>query len=714
MMRLSALRTRLGGGQSPESSGEPTPNRPLGGQAVIDVRNVTKTYELGDIAVHALQGVSVRIDPGDYVAIMGASGSGKSTLMNILGCLDLPTDGQYFLDGVDVRGMTEDELSDVRNRKIGFVFQSFNLIPRTEAIVNVELPLIYGGLRSRLARRYRAELALGQVGLSDRLGHLPSELSGGQQQRVAVARALATNPALILADEPTGNLDTKSTAEVLAMFGQLNAEGRTIVLITHEPDVAEHAKRVIRLIDGEIIEDRRQAPLEGPPPGYEAYAATEEGGAAVGTAIASSKRTGLIRRRVEALGSNFENVRIAIQGILANRMRSILTMLGILIGVAAVILVVAVGNGSSKAIQARLSGLGTNSLTVMSGGGGFGPAGKRAGTQSTTVNLTQKDVTALSNKTANPDIAAVSPVLSDSSVTASYNGSTYSPSSFIGVNAVYEQIKNAPVTSGRFLTQSDLDNHSKVVVLGTTAVKDLFGSAAANPIGAVVNFGGTSLQIIGVLKSKGSNGFQDQDDVAIIPATTMQDHYTGAANGYSQLVVEATSANTATAAESEVTSTLAADHALTSTEVSNDFNVLSQNQLLSATSSTSHTFTVLLAAVAAISLLVGGIGVMNIMLVTVTERTREIGIRKAIGARKADILGQFLVEAVLLSVLGGVLGVIGGFVGSHFKVVGIKPAIQLYSVGLAFAVALLTGLFFGIYPANRAASLRPIDALRYE
>jgi putative ABC transport system ATP-binding protein len=204
-----------------------------GAPAVIDVRNVTKTYALGDIAVHALQGVSVRIERGDFVAIMGASGSGKSTLMNILGCLDLPTDGQYLLDGVDVRGMSEDELSDVRNRKIGFVFQSFNLIPRTEAIVNVELPLVYGGIRSRVGRRYRAELAMAQVGLSDRHHHLPSELSGGQQQRVAVARALATNPALLLADEPTGNLDTKSTAEVLAMFGQLNAEGRTIVMITH-------------------------------------------------------------------------------------------------------------------------------------------------------------------------------------------------------------------------------------------------------------------------------------------------------------------------------------------------------------------------------------------------------------------------------------------------------------------------------------------------
>ena len=236
------------------------------GRHVIDLRAVAKTYRLGDIEVHALRGVTLGIERGDFVAIMGASGSGKSTLMNILGCLDLPSRGVYLLDGVDVRGMSDDELSDVRNRKIGFVFQSFNLIARTEAIMNVELPLIYGGIRSRVERRQRAQRALVAVGLADRVRHLPSELSGGQQQRVAVARALVTNPAMVLADEPTGNLDTHSTAEVLEVFGRLNAEGRTVVLITHEDDVAAHAKRIIRLVDGRIIEDHRQAPVAGAPP----------------------------------------------------------------------------------------------------------------------------------------------------------------------------------------------------------------------------------------------------------------------------------------------------------------------------------------------------------------------------------------------------------------------------------------------------------------
>ncbi len=411
---------------------------------------------------------------------------------------------------------------------------------------------------------------------------------------------------------------------------------------------------------------------------------------------------------------NSENVRIAIQGIIANRLRAFLTMLGILIGVGAVILLVAVGNGSGKQIQARFNALGTNALVVFGGGGfRFGGGARRNGTQSVRVQLTQQDVNALSDRNNVPDVVAVSPIAS-SSATASYNGATYSPSQFMGVYPSFQSIRNEPVSSGRWFTQQDLENHAKVVLLGTTVVTNLFGSATANPIGAQVNFSGTTLQVIGVLKSKGSNGAQDQDDLAIIPLTTMQDHFTGATAGFNQIAAEAASAGSASAAESEILSVLASDHGLSSTQASSDFNVLSQNQLLSTQQSNNRTFTVLLGAVAAISLLVGGIGVMNIMLVTVTERTREIGIRKAIGARKSDILGQFLVEAVLLSVLGGVLGVGAGLVGSRFKIVGIQPAVQLYSVFLAFGVAFLTGLFFGIYPANRAASLRPIDALRYE
>ena len=406
-------------------------------------------------------------------------------------------------------------------------------------------------------------------------------------------------------------------------------------------------------------------------------------------------------------------MRIALQGIVSNKMRAALTMLGILIGVTAVILVVAVGNGSSKAVQSRIQALGTNTLIVTSGGG-FGPGrGARNGTLSQRVGITPQDITALQNPVNAPDIKTLSPVRTAQSVTASYQGSTYSPSQFVGVLPSYSQIRNYPVSSGRFLTQDDQANNAKVAVVGTTVVSNLFGSANANPIGAQIQFNATTLTVVGVLKSKGSNGFQDQDDIVIIPLSTMEESFTGSTTPYNQLAVEAKSPGATNAAQAEILATLDADHHLTTTSTT-QFNVLNQASLLQTTSANTHTFTVLLAAVAAISLLVGGIGVMNIMLVTVTERTREIGIRKAIGARKPDILSQFLVEAVLLSLLGGLLGVAGGLIGSHFKIDGTKPVIIPVSVVLAFGVSLLVGLFFGIYPANRAASLRPIDALRYE
>jgi putative ABC transport system permease protein len=390
-------------------------------------------------------------------------------------------------------------------------------------------------------------------------------------------------------------------------------------------------------------------------------------------------------------------------------------MLGIMIGVGSVILLVAVDNGSAVAIQNSLNSLGTDTLTVFSGGGGFfGGGGRHPGAESQQVTLTAQDVRDISKKVNDPDVSAISPVDQDGGVTATDNGNTWTASSFYGVYPSAAGIENEQVRAGRFISQADMEAHAKVVVLGTTAVKSLFGSTSDNPIGAQVDFSGTTLTVIGILKPKGSSGIQNLDTSAVIPITTMQDHFTGVTGGYSEILASATSPSTVGAARSEILSTLASDHGLTTTEVSNDFNVLSASTLVSASTSSSHTFTVLLGAVAAISLLVGGIGVMNIMLVTVTERTREIGIRKAIGARRSDILGQFLVEAVLLSVLGGVLGVGAGLVGSLFKIITIQPVVALYSVFLAFGVAVLIGLFFGIYPANRAATLRPIDALRYE
>jgi putative ABC transport system permease protein len=415
-----------------------------------------------------------------------------------------------------------------------------------------------------------------------------------------------------------------------------------------------------------------------------------------------------------------ESARIAVQGIGANRLRSALTMLGILIGVGSVIVLVAVGNGSSVAVQKQIEGLGTNTLVVFRtrggfGGGGFGGGGglgNRAtnGTQSTNSQLTQKDVNALDDKTQAPDLAQVAPVV-NTSVTATYKGATYAPSQFVGTTANYLQVRDYAVAEGTAFTPEDVTNRTRVALLGQTVVENLFGSQ--DPVGATVQFNGIDFTVAGVLTSKGSNGAQDQDDIVIAPITAVQDTLVGQTTPLSDITIEARSRGAMSDAADEVTTVLLGTHHITD-PTNADFQVLNQATLLATASSTNSVFTVLLGAVAAISLLVGGIGVMNIMLVTVTERTREIGIRKAIGARKSDILGQFLVEAVMLTVLGGVLGVAAGLIGSRFRIVGVTPVVAWYSVALAFGVAIAVGLFFGLYPANRAASLRPIEALRHE
>jgi len=421
-----------------------------------------------------------------------------------------------------------------------------------------------------------------------------------------------------------------------------------------------------------------------------------------------------------------ESTRIALQGLSGNRLRSGLTMLGIMIGVGSVIVLVAVGNGSSVAVQKQIEGLGTNTLVVFRtrggfgagpggggfGGGGFGGGGRATnGTQSAVSQLTTKDVTALGDKSQAPDLKAIAPVITASSVTATYAGATYSPSQFVGTTADYLSIRDYSVAQGAAFTNQDVTDRNRVALLGQTVVTNLFGTQ--DPVGATVQFNGIDFHVIGVLTPKGSNGAQDQDDLVITPITAVQDTLAGANAPLSQITIQAKSRGAMTDAADEVTTVLLGTHHITNA-TNADFQVLNQATLLSTANSTNSVFTVLLGAVAAISLLVGGIGVMNIMLVTVTERTREIGIRKAIGARRSDILGQFLVEAVLLSLLGGVLGVIFGLIGTRFKIVGVTPVVAWYSVALAFGVALAVGLFFGLYPANRAASLRPIEALRHE
>ena len=415
--------------------------------------------------------------------------------------------------------------------------------------------------------------------------------------------------------------------------------------------------------------------------------------------------------------------RFAVRGIAANKLRSMLTTLGILIGVAAVIILLAVGTGSTAAVQKKIAALGTNTLTVnhsaggngRAGGGGFAAAAAAAttatGTKTHSTDLTLADADALVDSSQLPDVAQVAPVASANSVTAGYAGVTHTVGTFVGSSPSYFSINNWVVDQGTLFTDSDYTSRRPVVVLGTTVADDLFGTASA-AVDRTVQFNGMNVTVLGVLKSKGSTGFTDQDDLAVLPLTVVQDKFTGTTTSLSSVVVTSTKSSTVDAAEGEIESVLDARHDVTST--TRDYSVRNSASILSTATSTNKTLTVLLGAVAAISLLVGGIGVMNIMLVTVTERTREIGIRKAIGARKSDIVVQFLAEAVLLSVIGALVGVAVGLIGSQFTIVGVAPVVAPWSVFLAFGVAVTVGLFFGIYPANRAASLKPIDALRYE
>jgi putative ABC transport system permease protein len=405
-----------------------------------------------------------------------------------------------------------------------------------------------------------------------------------------------------------------------------------------------------------------------------------------------------------------ETLRIAWAGVAANKLRSGLTILGMTIGVAAVIILVAVGNGSKKQVQAGIDALGSNVLIVQAQFGPGGPGGFRFGGGGGGITLTTKDADALQDSFNAPDVKSAAAVVNANNTTLVSGSTTYDPSSFVGTTPSYVTARSFELSTGTMFTSADVKKHKRYVVLGPTVVTNLFGGS--NPVGQSVRVNGSSFQVIGVTKPKGSNGTQDQDDVVIAPLTAVQDTLSGYGS-ISNITVQGKSAASLDAAQSEVTSILMQRHNVTD-ESNPGFQVVNQGSVREASNQSTQVFTTLLGAVAAISLLVGGIGVMNIMLVSVTERTREIGIRKAIGARRADVLTQFLTEAVLVSVFGGLLGVLVGIVGSQFTIAGVNPIIAVYSIFLAFGAAVACGLFFGTYPAARAASLRPIDALRFE
>ena len=697
-------------------------------QPIIKVENLTRTFVLGEVKVHALRGVSLTVQPGEFVAIMGSSGSGKSTLMNILGCLDRPTSGHYLLEGVDVAALREPDLARIRSERLGFVFQSFNLLARTSAVENVGLPLYYSasGPAQSAVRLERARAVLSFLGLGDRERNTPGQLSGGQQQRVAIARALINSPSLLLADEPTGNLDSGTSHEIMETLVSLNREqGLTIVLVTHESDIAAYADRIVTMRDGAIISDERVSkPVRVAPVGPRRSSFFKPHAARI-----SQISTG------PHLAFELMVLATAAQAIGRNKMRSALTMLGVFIGVAALITMVAIGQGANEAVRKQIESLGTNVVVILPGAVTSG--GIRAGYGSAST-ITVTDARAI--RRDDPAVAQVGYLLRQQAQ-VQYGTQNWT-TSIQGVSANYPSITNWRIAVGRGITAEDENNAALVAVIGQTVYREIF-NPGENPIGAFIQVKSVPLRVIGVLVAKGQSPFgTDQDDIIMTPFTTAERKVLGVAaptqqqtplnwpylpppNPYNlqarltgfvnQIYVQAMSQDQVQSAIRQASNTLMLRHRIKPGAV-NDFEIRNLSQFVETAESSSRIMALLLAAVASISLIVGGIGIMNILLVSVTERTREIGLRMAIGARRLHVLLQFLAEAVFLSVSGGLAGIVMGIVTSLSiaMIAGWLAPISAAAVAGGFLFSAAVGVFFGYYPARKAAHLDPIEALRYE
>jgi macrolide transport system ATP-binding/permease protein len=641
---------------------------------LLSLHNIKKYYQAGDNVVKALDDIDLSIWPGEFVAIMGQSGSGKSTLMNIIGCLDKPTAGSYHVMGQESAHLSADELATLRRETFGFVFQRYNLLANGTAVDNVEIPAVYAGI-PKAERRSRASDLLKQLGLESRSGNRPSQLSGGQQQRVAIARALMNNPPVILADEPTGALDSATGIEVMALLKTLHEQGRTIILITHDEHVAQHADRIITIQDGRVLSDTH-------PHGSSAARPFET------TNITQVSSSNLLQEILES-------AKMALQALRVNIFRTALTLLGIIIGVAAVITMLAIGNGSKQQVLGQISAMGTNLLSVRPGAPGIRGA-------SDVATMTLQDADAILQL---PNISAVLPERSGR-YTVRIGNKDYM-TTVQGMGPSMPQVRDWAMGSGHFFTDNDMRSYAPVAVLGQTVVDQLFGDN--DPIGQYVLIRNVPFEVIGVLERKGAAMWGgDQDDAVFIPITTGLIRLFGQSyvNG---ITVQVTDLKLLDDTQQAITDLLIERHR------AEDFSARNMASIIEMATSTQNTLTILLGAVAAISLLVGGIGVMNIMLVSVTERTREIGVRMATGARQRNILVQFNTEAAVVCIVGGLAGIaIGVSLAWGLSLFDVPVAFTVMPPVVAFSSAFLTGLLFGYLPARKAARLDPVIALSSE
>lgn len=644
--------------------------------ALLELHGVSRAYRTAAGEVVVLKDVSLRIAAGEFIAIIGPSGSGKSTLMNILGCLDRPTQGSYCVDGAATEQMSPDELARLRREHFGFIFQRYNLMENLSATENVALPAIYAGVDAS-TRTARARVLLETLGLGERTGNRPSQLSGGQQQRVSIARALMNGGAIVLADEPTGALDHASGQQVMAELKRLHAQGHTVILVTHDASVAAHAARVIEIADGRVVAD------------------SGAGGRAAVQARSTPKRgqSSRAERRARLDGVR-EVAHMAVRSMLAHRLRTLLTMLGIIIGVAAVVTVVALGKGAQAQVESQINELGASTLEIFPGTD-FGDP--RSAEIETLVVADADHLAALSY------VDSVSPSLSGS--VAALQGSRRANTQVMGVGADLPRVRGLRLKAGRFFTDAEVDAHRAVGVVDQKAAAALF---SGSPIGSTVLLGGMPVEVIGVVGASAFAG--GATPTVYVPYTSASSRLLGSQR-LESIIVRVRDNVSTTAAEASLAAELQLRHGR------RDFFNYNADQIRKAVMKSSQTMAALVSAIAAVALIVGGVGVMNIMLVSVKERVREIGVRLAVGARQGDILRQFLIEAVLICLFGGVLGVLLAFGAgalSSLLSLGVPFLFTAAPVLAALACSSAIGLGFGYFPARSAAQLDPIQALAAE